>query len=139
MPLNQPLSLSELQTELAHWRNHRQPRHIPHAIREQAVRLLREHKACEIKAALNINHRMLKRWKQECHERASDRSGETSSTFITLPEVEPWPETSSELSKATLKITRSVGNGTSMSIEAALSLAQWRCALSLLAPGEAIS
>jgi hypothetical protein len=38
-----------------------------------------------------------------------------------------------------LKITRSVGNGTSMSIEAALSLAQWRCALSLLAPGEAIS
>jgi len=81
---------------------------------------------------------MLKRWKQDCRERAGGRCGEASRTFISLPVVEPWPEASSELSKSSLKITRSVGDGVSISIEATLSLAQWRCALSLLAEGERI-
>jgi hypothetical protein len=136
MPLNRPLSLSDLQTELAHWRRHRQPRHIPHAIREQAVRLLSEHKACEIKTALNINHRTLKRWKQECRERGWDRYDETSNTFITLPVLEPPPGASSALLNTPLKITRHGRDGSALSVEGSLSLEQWRCALGLLASEE---
>jgi hypothetical protein len=131
------LSLSELQNELAHWRSHRQPRSIPAEIQEQAVRLLNQHRPCEIKAALNINHRTLKRWKQQCADSASQRCHDSPPAFISLPTIEParlesHPDEALALSKPTLKITHHGVDGSSLSVEATLSWAQWRSALSLL-------
>jgi hypothetical protein len=103
------------------------------------VRLLSEYKACEIKAALNINHRTLKQWKQDCRERGRDPYSEPTSAFISLPVVEPPLGEAGALSNASLKITRSGGDGSAISLEGTLSLAQWRCALSLLAEGERLA
>jgi hypothetical protein len=102
------------------------------------VRLLDQHRLCEIKAALNINHSTLKRWKQDYSPRAAERSREESTAFISLPEVEPLSAASSAQSNATLKITRHAGDGSSVCVEGHLSLEQWRCALRVLAYGEII-
>ena len=127
------LSLAELQNELTRWRSHRQPRHIPLRIREQAVRLLAQHKPCEIKSALNINHRTLKRWKEECRELLTCPSTEESPMFISLPAV------SSVASVLELKVTGHAGDGTSISAEGHLSLEQWRSVVSLLTTPEVVA
>lgn len=127
------LSLTELQTELTDWRSHRQPRHIPSWIREQAVRLLSQHKPCEIKRALHLNHRTLKRWKEEYRECLVGQSTEKPPRFISLATMEPLT------SVLELKVSGQVCGGTPISIEGNLSLEQWRSALSLLTTQERVA
>ena len=122
MSENRALSLSELQNELSHWRSHRQPRSIPLVIREQAVRLLKQHRPCEIKAALNINHRTLKQWKQECSESGAEQWHEPSTSFISLPVLPPQSVATSLLPSPMAKITRHAGDGSSVIVEGSLSL-----------------
>ena len=126
------LSLIELQNELTYWRSHRQPRHIPQPIREQAVRLLSQHKACEIKNALNINHRTLKQWKESDSEAVPVVSPQDTPGFIPLPTIEPLVPVLSTPSMPELKMIRHAGDGSAVSVEGTLSLEQWSSVLSLL-------
>ena len=139
MSTNALLSLAELQNELTRWRSHRQPRHIPQRIREQAVRLLAQHKPCEIKSALNINHRTLKRWKEECSPLLACPSTEKPPMFISLPAEAPLSAASIGVSVLELKVTRHACDGSSISVEGHLSLEHWRSALSLLTTQEVVA
>ncbi len=68
MSTNHQLNLSEVQEAFTQWRVHRQPRHVPDTLREQAVSLLKAHKIGEVVKALGIKHQMLHRWKQALTE-----------------------------------------------------------------------
>lgn len=139
MSTSHQLSLSELQSEFTRWRTHRQPRHIPQPLREQAVGLLREHKPGEVVKALGINHQMLNQWKGSVASkaRASARSG---AVFLPLPSAAaallPAGTRSDLLSSLT--ITHHAVDGSARSLEGSLSLEQWHAALTLLRSDEGV-
>ena len=59
-----PISLSEVQAEFAHWRASGKTRHTPAALRKQAVALLADHSMSEVMRTLRVDHRRLSRWRR---------------------------------------------------------------------------
>jgi len=129
MTISAKLNLADLQAAFAEWRETRQPRSVPTALRVNTLALLGQHPTGEILRTLGINHSMLRRWK--------DQHGIGSGpAFVALPgpgaasgggrTVGPNRDTA----VLNLTIRREAD---SLALSGELSLAQWRAALSLLA------
>ena len=133
MILKPELSLAELQEAFARWRQTRRPRQIPPALGANAVALLGQHRTTEILKALRIDHRTLKRWKGQYGGGAEAAPKVSAAAFVTLaPPPSVAAEAACEVSDTMLKFTRQAGDGTALSVEGRLTLAQWRAAMSLL-------
>ena len=135
MSTNHRLSLAALEQALAQWRSDRQGRCIPQWIRAQAVGLLGQHRASEIKAALGINHRTLKQWQTQCSDvsACADQMVQRPA-FVALPALElSEPET-----MLSFTLTRHAGDGSAVSVAGNLSWGQWQQALRLLTAGEVL-
>lgn len=123
MQVHSNLSLSELQAELALWRENKQTRIIPAHLKKQTVSLLENHKVSVVLKTLGISSKMLNQWMQQY----SPSSSPSAVAFVSLPsavDVEQVP--------LSLKITRSQCDGSKVSLEGNLSLTDWRSAIALL-------
>ncbi len=133
MSTNHQLNLSEVQEAFTQWRVHRQPRHVPDTLREQAVSLLKAHKIGEVVKALGIKHQMLHRWKQALTEVAQPAPN-SAAVFLPLPAVSPvLPAVSDMEPLSSLTLTHHAVDGSACSLAGRLSLEQWRVAVTLLA------
>ena len=135
MSTNHRVSLAELDQALTQWRTHRQGQCIPQWIRAQAVALLEQHRPCEIKAALGINHRTLKQWQAQCNSPSAcaDQTAQRPA-FVALPVLAlSEPET-----MLSFTLTRHGGDGSAVSVAGTLSWGQWHQALRLLSAGEVL-
>lgn len=136
MSTNRRYSLVELQQELAQWRSHRQGGRIPQWIRAQAVGLLEQHQASEIKSVLRINHEMLKQWQAQCNSAISADQAVQPPSFVALPPlVSEQGEEPRERALA-LTLSRQASDGSVVSVAGTLSWGQWHEALRLLSAGE---
>jgi len=122
--------LSAVGQALAAWRTHRQPRHVPHELREQIVALLEPYSVAEIVRTLRINYQMLNQWRRQLSEAAEPPVAEAPPAFIALPAAVVVEPASAAL--PALTITHHQGSGSAVSLQGQLSVAQWRQALSLL-------
>ncbi len=138
MSTNHQLNLSEVQEAFTQWRVHRQPRHVPDTLREQAVSLLKAHKIGEVVKALGIKHQMLHRWKRALTEVAQPAMN-SGAVFLPLPGVSPvLPVVNSTAPLSPLTLTRHAVDGSAYSLAGSLSLEQWRVAVTLLACVEGV-
>jgi hypothetical protein len=129
MTISAKLNLADLQAAFAEWRETRQPRSVPTALRVNTLALLGQHPTGEILRTLGINHSMLRRWK--------DQQGIGSGpAFVALPGpgatsgAERTVGPNRDTAVLNLTIRREAD---SLALSGELSLAQWRAALSLLA------
>ncbi len=124
MSTNRQLSLTELQEVFRQWRVHRQPRHVPETLREQAVSLLKTHKIGEVVKALGVKHQMLHRWKRTLAD-PSESSRDSGTVFLPLPVVSPALPTVSDMEPlSSLTLTRHAVDGSACSLAGSLSLEQ---------------
>ena len=125
-------SLSEVAAELNAWRNQGRQGAIPDHIREQAVALLATHKVSHVIDALGINHRMMRQWREQCHDCSLTEKTPVLSTpspaFVTLA---PINKLSDEPLLPHLKLVHQ-HEGLSLTLEGRLSLSQWQQTLALL-------
>lgn len=133
MSTTHPFTLPEVQEAFRQWRLHRQPRHVPDALRAQAVSLLKEHKIGEVVNALEIKHQMLHRWKRTMADSA-EPFPDSEPVFLPLPAaVSPaLPTVNDTELLSPLTLTRHAVDGSAYSLAGSLSLAQWQTALRLL-------
>ncbi len=129
-----PRSLEEVRTAFARWRTSGRISRTPAGLRAQAVELLGRYRIGEISKALGVDHQRLSRWRLEL---SSAAVAVTSEAFVDLPLARE--EQSTEvcgLESAALTLTRQGRDGSRLSIQGELSLAQWRWALGLLQEAE---
>jgi hypothetical protein len=138
MSTNRQRSLVELEQALAQWRSHRQGGRIPPWIRAQAVGLLGQHRASEIKAALGINHGMLKRWRAQCNGMMGTDHAVEPPDFVALPPQGPCQGEAPRERALSLTLSRHAGDGSAVSVAGTLSWDQWHQALRLLSAGEVL-
>lgn len=130
--------LSALQSALVQWREHRAGRQIPSEIAAQAVALLERYRPMVIMRALKIDSRTLQRWRRLYGRPAPAAEADTASApaFVALPvSREPAPKPSPHgpaHEPLSLTLTRHGDNAPSVSLAGALTLDQWRHALTLL-------
>lgn len=139
MALEAELNLSALSEAFSRWRQTRRPRHIPTELRINAVALLSQHRTTEILRTLRLDHRTLMRWKRAYDEASESRTPPTPPGFIALPATAaPVDVAAREAQQPSLKVTRHGDDGTVLSLEGRLTLAQWRLAVTLLGVEEAM-
>ncbi len=132
MSTHHPLSLTEVQEAFTQWRVHRQPRHVPEGLREQAVSLLKVHKVGEVVKALGVKHQMLHRWKRALAD-PSESSMDSGTVFLPLPASSlALPAVNAMERLSPLTLTRHAVDGSAYSLAGSLSLEQWQAALTLL-------
>ena len=107
-----PLTLESVASAFVDWRSHRAHRReaVPIALQQQAVALLEQHTQAEVLRALQINSKMIRRWRQT-------HAPETVPQFVTLTE-------SALPASSDLRITLSHPQGGRMEIAGALDAAQ---------------
>lgn len=132
MPLVAELSLAELQREFVRWRETRSSRQVPTPLRVNAIALLGEHSVSEILKTLGINHQMLTRWRRRYGDDPQRVSVPSQGAFVPLNAAREVTPSASERFDSRLKITRQTADGTALSVEGELTLAQWRVAMTLL-------
>jgi hypothetical protein len=138
MSTHRQLSLSEVQEAFRQWRVHRQPRHVPDTLREQAVGLLKTHRIGEVVNGLGIKHQMLHRWKWALAD-PIESSPDSGTVFLPLPEASPaLPVVSGTEPLSPLTLTHHAVDGSAYSLAGSLSLEQWRVAVTLLACVEGV-
>ena len=139
----QPLDpeLSALQSTLAQWREQRAGRQIPSEIAAQAVALLERYRPMVIMRTLKIDSRTLQRWRRLYGRPtpAAEADMASAPAFVALPAStvsrEPAPQPPlhrPEHEPLSLTLTRHGDNAPSVSLAGALTLDQWRHALTLL-------
>ncbi len=128
MQASPPLTLAAVEREFAEWRRRRSPRHTPLPLKAQAVSVLSEHRISHVCQRLGINHGTLKRWRQELTPKPEAMG------FVELActAVEGLPAEEA-LRLMTLTLTYRRADGSAVSMSGALSEAQWRWAMGLLA------
>ena len=111
MSVSEPLTLESVATAFVDWRSHRAHRReaVPIALQQQAVALLEHHKQVEVLRALQINSKMIKRWRQS-------HAPETVPQFVNLASAMPI--------SSDLRITLCHPQGGHMEIFGALDAAQ---------------
>lgn len=128
-------SLEQVQQAFSDWRASGGSHRTPLELQRQAASLLDGHTSGSICKALSLDHRRLKRWREELM--SSDKSSpESCSEFVEVPEMTspapPTPPAMFSASGLSLTMTHQCSDGSTVSISGHLEAPGWRWALSLL-------
>ncbi len=132
MPTGTPLTLESVTLAFTAWRA-KPPRGrkvIPAGLRQQAVALLSQYRAAQIRQALSVNAQQLRQW-QACAPPDPVKPAipvVSPSVFVAL---EPESEIAPHRELLALKWTTETVKGVPLSVEGALSLEQWSAVIPL--------